>query len=190
VVARVLPEVRLRPFAAGDEARVLGWIDGEEQMVLWSGKRFRHPLDLAQLRDYRLDAARPGSARRAYAVELDGDVVGHVELAGLDHVRGTGVLARVLVAPAARGRGIGEAMLRAVLRTAFAELRVELLLLRVYAHNDAALGLYRRLGFRRLQLAPELVDVAGQRWEVLTMQLAVESWRAAGDQPQESCGTV
>jgi RimJ/RimL family protein N-acetyltransferase len=168
----------------GDEERLLGWIDGEEQMVLWSGKRFRHPLDLAQLRDYRIDAARPGSARRAYAVEAGGEVVGHVELAGLDHVRGSGVLARVLVAPSARGRGIGEAMLRAALRTAFDDLRVELLLLRVYAHNRAALGLYRRLGFRRLNLEPELVPVAGTSWEVWTMQLGAETWRTgAGEGP-------
>jgi RimJ/RimL family protein N-acetyltransferase len=156
---------------------VLGWIDGEEQMVLWSGKRFRHPLDLEQLRDYRIDAARPGSGRRAYAAEVGGEVVGHVELAGLDHVRGSGVLARVLVAPAARGRGIGEAMVRSALRTAFDELRVELLLLRVYAHNPAALALYRRLGFRRLNLEPEVVPVAGRPSEVWTMQLSVDSWR-------------
>jgi RimJ/RimL family protein N-acetyltransferase len=156
---------------------VLGWIDGEEEMVLWSGKRFRHPLDLDQLRQYRIEAARPGSARRAYAVEAGGEVVGHIELAGLDHVRGSGVLARVLVAPSARGQGIGEAMLREALRTAFEELRVGLLLLRVYAHNEGALALYRRLGFSRLNLEPELVRVAGGRWEVWTMQLAVETWR-------------
>src|ERR1700754_3284731 len=96
--APTLPAVTLRPFSAGDEARLLGWIEGEEAMVLWSGKRFRHPLDLEQLREYRIEASRPGSARRAYAVELGGEVVGHVELAGLDHVRGSGVLARVLVA--------------------------------------------------------------------------------------------
>ena len=179
---RALPTVTLRPFAEGDEERVLGWIDGEEQMVLWSGKRFRHPLDLAQLREYRLDAARPGSGRRAYAVEVEGEVVGHVELAGLDHLRGSGVLARVLVAPEARGRKIGEAMLRVALRTAFDELRVELLLLRVYAHNEAALGLYRRLGFSRLSLDPELVPVAGGRWEVWTMQLSVETWRSGAGQ--------
>ena len=161
---------------------MLGWIEGEEQMVLWSGKRFRYPLDREQLRGYRIDAARPGSGRRVYAVEADGDVVGHVELAGLDHVRGSGVLARVLVAPAARGRGIGEAMVRAALRTAFGELRVELLLLRVYAHNQAALELYRRLGFRRLSLEPELVPVAGRRWEVWTMQLSLEAWRAGADE--------
>ena len=168
----------LRPFAEGDEERVLAWVENEEQMVLWSGKRFRYPLDLEQLRGYRIDAARPGSGRRVYAVEVDGEAVGHVELAGLDHVRGSGVLARVLVAPAARGRGIGEAMVRAALRTAFDELRVGLLLLRVYAHNRAALALYGRLGFSRLSLEPELVPVAGRRWEVWTMQLSLEAWRA------------
>jgi ribosomal protein S18 acetylase RimI-like enzyme len=62
--------------------------------------------------------------------------------------RGAGAIQNVGVAPGWRGRGIGAALVLQAL-DGFARIGLGRALLEVTAGNDAALRLYRRLGFRR-----------------------------------------
>ncbi len=89
----------LRPFRPSEDAALLrSWVTGPTALMTWAGPHLTWPLDDAQLAAY---AAEPG--RRTWtAVTPDGCAVGHVSLAD-------GRLGRVLIAPAARGRGLGEA---------------------------------------------------------------------------------
>jgi hypothetical protein len=41
--------IQLRPTVAEDLPDLLGWVDSEAEMVLWSGLTFSWPLDLEQL---------------------------------------------------------------------------------------------------------------------------------------------
>ncbi len=79
-----------------------------------------------------------------------GDVVGMAEFRGLGE--GNTLLSYLCVAPAARGTGLAEALLRHHLRAAPAINAVEL---DVFAHNAGAARLYDRLGFR---------DIAIRQW--------------------------
>lgn len=60
---------------------------------------------------------------------------------------GWGVITRVYVTPASRGRGVGVGVMEALARSALAS-GVERLALQVSVDNHAALGLYAKLGFR------------------------------------------
>jgi RimJ/RimL family protein N-acetyltransferase len=65
------------------------------------------------------------------------------------------------VQAAYRGLGVGEALLRALLDWAAAELDIERVELSVFAHNEGAIRLYRKLGFAeeaRLPRAFKLAD--------------------------------
>ena len=75
---------------------------------------------------------------------LDGSDVGM--LSGIEEVPGTVEVISVWVAPAARGQGVGDAMLEALL--AWADDRdAQRVVLTVTEHNVAAQRLYGRLGF-------------------------------------------
>jgi ribosomal protein S18 acetylase RimI-like enzyme len=67
---------------------------------------------------------------------------------GVRERSGLGAIQNLGVAPAARGRGMGEALLLQALH-GFRRAGLGRALLEVTARNDAALRLYRRLGFRR-----------------------------------------
>jgi RimJ/RimL family protein N-acetyltransferase len=165
--------VRLRAFAGGDIPRLLSWIDGPEMLTLWSGRGFTWPLDEAQLAAH---AAKASSTQWIWAVEGDaGGVVGHVELGVQAHR--VGRLGRVLVAPGARGRGIGVATVRAALRVAFDELGMHRVGLGVFSHNSAAVGLYERLGFVREGVLREVVCVNGAWWSSIEMGMLEAEWR-------------
>jgi putative acetyltransferase len=85
----------------------------------------------------------------ASLVAVHGDrVIGHLNVAREEgsmtrHVASLGMA----VAPDWRGQGVGSALMDEVLRWA-REMGVEKLALSVYPHNDAALALYRKFGFK------------------------------------------
>ena len=75
----------------------------------------------------------------------DGTLLGYAEArAVLDE----GTLERIAVAPAARRRGIGEALLARLVREGRG--RLAFLTLEVRAGNAPAIGLYEKLGFREV----------------------------------------
>lgn len=77
---------------------------------------------------------------------LDGAPVGAVGLRDL----GDGVceMKRLYLAPAARGHGIGAALVERLIETARAAGYKAMRLDTIPGHHDAAIGLYRRFGFR------------------------------------------
>ncbi|MEU9181293.1 GNAT family protein [Streptomyces sp. NPDC048550] len=151
----------LRPFRPADDAPALRrWITTPAELVTWAGPSFTWPLDDALLTAY---AAEPD--RHTWtAVSPDGRSLGHVS------VRGTR-LGRVLIAPEARGRGLGETLLTLAVARAFDELGLPSLDLGVYTHNTAAVRLYEKLGFRTEQVLQDVEEVDGVLWSALQMRL-------------------
>lgn len=76
-----------------------------------------------------------------------GQVVGHASVR-LDAQGASGRIGRVLVAPEARGKGVGAAMPARVLAAAFGELGLERVELGVWTDNSSAIRLYEGLGFK------------------------------------------
>lgn len=169
--------IGIRDFTEADVPALLSWIDGPDALVLWSGSSgFTWPLDRAQLVRY---AATAGPERRIWAVTDRRDpaeAVAHASLM-IDPAGWTARLGRVLVAPSARGRGVGEALVRAVQRIAFEDIGVHRLGLGVYLHNDTAVRLYERLGFVREGLLREVARVDGAWWSSIEMGILAHEWR-------------
>lgn len=85
--------------------------------------------------------------RARFVAESEGEVIGTVG-GGASDVTGTAALTALWVAPAARGRGVGEALVNTVLAWA-KDAGYEQVMLWVVEGNSAAESLYRRTGFRR-----------------------------------------
>jgi len=100
--------------------------------------------------------------------DAEGEILGFLHLERSRHGFGEVAMA---VAPGHRGRGIGTALLAAAIDTARAE-GMHKLSLSVFAHNEDAIGLYRKLGFveegRRVK---HYRRADGQLWDALDMGL-------------------
>ncbi|WP_097867530.1 GNAT family N-acetyltransferase [Streptomyces sp. rh34] len=86
----------------------------------------------------------PPELLAAWVAELSGRVVGHVAVSGT-HGGRTGVLERLFVLPEARQRRAGERLIRAA--EEYAQDQNLSLELEVLAKDEAAIRLYRRLGW-------------------------------------------
>ena len=172
--------LKLRPFAADDIDRLIGWVPDADALMRWAGPRYSWPLTADQIsRELVRAATTPETFKMFVARDAAGHAVGHIEIGDIDRTHGLAHLMRVLVAPSARGHGLGAAMVDAAVRQCFDALglhRIELVVLDI---NRAAIGLYQRLGFTREGLSREArVMPDGRRVGRLHMGLLASEWRA------------
>ncbi|HEX3365739.1 GNAT family N-acetyltransferase [Phenylobacterium sp.] len=92
-------------------------------------------------------AAHPGSTR--LAAVIDGKVIGMIFLAREDNRRSHVGSIGMAVHDAYAGRGVGTALMAAVIDVADNWLQIKRLELSVYADNVRAIALYERFGFER-----------------------------------------
>lgn len=155
----------------------MSWLPDAQAHSTWCGARFRYPLDEAQLDRY-LETGR-GQARIFTALDGAGTAVGHVEISHIwPHLSSR--LSRVLVAPDARGKGIGATMVGRALALSFSEHNVDRIDLGVAVDNAAAIGCYRKLGFVQVGLWPQALTTAAGTIDVSWMTLSRGAWSTRG----------
>ena len=139
---------RTLPAGVSVEELTAEWEDGLGQFVLdlqdAGDERQFHPHPLTQEVDRQLSRR---SGRDFYCVLAEGaHVVGYGMLRGWDAGFAMPTLG-IAIHPTARGRGYGRVLMRA-LHEAASVRGAESILLKVYEDNDAAVRLYRSLGYR------------------------------------------
>lgn len=133
----------MRPVTAADEASVAAIIRAVMPEFGADGPGFAlHDPEV----DHMFSAyQRPGAAY--FVVEEAGEVIGGGGVAPLDGEEGTCELRKMYFLPRARGRGLGEAMMRVCLAKA-RELGYRSCYLETLTGMEGAQRLYRRTGFR------------------------------------------
>ncbi|MGW6026698.1 GNAT family N-acetyltransferase [Streptomyces sp. NPDC055099] len=131
--------MELRPFAVADAATVARWPASAAEVALWCGSRdFPVAADLVAGWQQDPDV-------RAHVLVASGTLLAYGEV-WCDEEEDEAELARVIVAPGARGRGVGRRLVRGLaeqaLRAGYTEIFV-----RVHPANTAALRCYHRAGF-------------------------------------------
>jgi RimJ/RimL family protein N-acetyltransferase len=173
-------KIKLVPFTGADIDRLIGWISSSELLLQWGGSGFRFPLDRNQLKDHLAHAASANPDRFIYSATdaRTGQVMGHGEILGIDRQNRSATLGRILVGPPdARGKGIGEQIVRELLRIAFQELFLHRVALRVCDFNRPAIRCYRKVGFKSEGLLRDVHRLRNQYWSVHIMSILEDEWR-------------
>lgn len=160
--------------------------------------RLLTPEDAESFRELRLEALRtsPEAFGSTYEAEKDAPVskyadwmtssrmfgafqgkelVGIVALTFLEGSKAChkGLLRSMYVSRKARKAGVGRQLVEAVVEASRG--RIELLLLAVVSENDAAIGLYEGIGFRRYGLEKRSLKQSGKYYDEVLMALDLTS---------------
>ncbi|MCW3479574.1 GNAT family N-acetyltransferase [Neisseriaceae bacterium JH1-16] len=129
---------------AADLATLSGWIADARECLRWGGPQLRFPLELPGLAEQL--AMTDGNS---FCLREAGRCLAFGQLL----VRGPHRLhlARILVDPAARGRGLGRALVVELLAEAQRR-RARIATLNVYRWNPVAQALYGSLGFEEADM--------------------------------------
>jgi len=143
------PDIRIRPATAEDADFVLSLVP---QLVAFGPPSWRDPRQIVDTDTLVIGRALNGLSAGAevlVAEDAGGTPLGFIHVCGeTDYfTRGeAGHIADLVVAPAARGRGVGESLIAAAEQWARAR-RYTLLTLNVFTGNTGARALYERTGF-------------------------------------------
>jgi RimJ/RimL family protein N-acetyltransferase len=173
-------KIELLQFEREDIPRMISWIPSEESLILWSGPYFHFPLDVQQLEDYLQSGVGSPPPRRIYKVKDANfqNVIGHIELNQIDRRNMAATISKVLVGnPENRGKGYGQAMVRALLRIAFVEEKLHRVDLKVFDFNRSAIECYKRLGFQTEGHLRDYRKVGNAYWSSFQMSILENEWK-------------
>jgi len=135
------PSVPLRPATPADAAVARAWTPRDDDLRRWSGPSTRCP---ATAESFWADINNADAT--SFACDLAG-----TGLVGFGQVRYReqrfGHLARIIVAPAHRGHGLGRKLCVALMHAAVRLHPIEAFSLYVFPDNAGAVSLYRSLGY-------------------------------------------
>jgi ribosomal protein S18 acetylase RimI-like enzyme len=134
----VVVKIDLRPFAGDRAGLVVTWPRSGEEVLMWCGHA-QYPLPAAVVDGWHEDAEV-----RAYLLTRDDVPIGYGQL-WLDAEENEVELARIILAPAARGQGLGQVLVLRLLAEAVAVGPGDIFL-RVHPDNSVALRCYAAAG--------------------------------------------
>jgi ribosomal protein S18 acetylase RimI-like enzyme len=135
----------LLPCSPAHAATVANWPSSADEATKWCGEG-DFPVSAQRVADWQLD-----DDVRAYLLVVDDVPCGYGEL-WLDAEEDEVELARIIVAPAARGRGLGRTLVLRLLAEAAKDGWSDVFM-RVHPDNHRALRCYQGIGFRPVDAA-------------------------------------
>jgi RimJ/RimL family protein N-acetyltransferase len=171
--------VELKYFERSDFDQLIRWIDSPEFLLQWSGSQFDYPLNEAQLEQYLANANQDGSDRLVYKVidtETE-EVIGHISLGKIDRKNKSARVGKVLVGESkARSKGIGQQMIKEILKVAFDELHLHRVTLGVFDFNAPAIRCYEKVGFVKEGLLRDTNKIGDEYWSLWEMSILEDEW--------------
>jgi len=140
-------DFKLRPVCENDATEAYAsWLrDAETTKFLESGSLSESPESIkAYIQKTR---SNPKALFLAIVLHDNAEHVGNVKLEPIEWGHRCATLGIMIGAPSARGRGLGERVVREVVRLAFADLKLNRVMLGVASDNLAGVRCYEKVGF-------------------------------------------
>lgn len=171
--------IQLNFFKQSDFQQLINWINSPEFLLQWGGPDFSYPLSEEQLSNYLQDANKNSSTTLIYSVlhEESEKIIGHISLGKIDRNNKSARVGKVLVGyQAVRGKGIGQLMMKEILKVAFDELNLHRVSLGVFDFNTSAITCYEKAGFKKEGLHRDSRRIRDEYWSIWEMSILENEW--------------
>jgi RimJ/RimL family protein N-acetyltransferase len=166
--------VVLTPLRVDDSETLFAWINDRALVVMNAPYK---PVPRSA-HDAWFEAVQRDSSRviRAIRDTPDGPALGTCQLHDLHPIHRTAELQIRIGAASARGRGVGTSAVRGLVALAFGELHLHRVFVHVFSTNEAAIGLYRKVGFQHEGTLREAALIEGRRVDLHVMGILRSEW--------------
>ena len=171
--------IELKYFERSDFKQLINWVDSPEFLLQWSGPMFDYPLNETQLEKYIENANHAGSGTMVYKVvdQETGQAIGHISLGRIDRKNKSARVGKVLIGDKnQRGNGIGQLMLKEILKIAFEDLHIHRVSLGVFDFNVSAITCYEKAGFVKECLHRDTSKIDNEYWSLWEMSILENEW--------------
>ncbi|WP_044338839.1 GNAT family N-acetyltransferase [Rossellomorea aquimaris] len=170
--------IELKYFLEQDFNQLIDWVESPEFLLQWGGPAFHFPLDKPQLEKYLENANQEGTETLIYKVVDHEKVIGHISLGKIDRRNRSARIGKVLVGDkSTRGNGVGQQMMKEILRIAFDQLHLHRVSLGVFDFNAPAINCYEKAGFTKEGLLRDARKNGDEYWSLWEMSILEEEWR-------------
>jgi RimJ/RimL family protein N-acetyltransferase len=172
-----MASIELHPFSKSDFKELISWVRTPDELFLWSATTFTFPLDEKQLEKHYEETQKTNTRLMYTAVDSrTKEHIGHIQLTRIDQENRKVSIAYVLIDPAKRGRGYGNALMQSILRECFDRMEMSKIDLFVFESNIVAINLYQRMGFEIVELIKDRIQRNGEYVPLYLMKLDFEKW--------------
>lgn len=155
---------------------MLHWYENGEFARLWDSRPAYPNIEAELLRRIEEGTARKDGYAFAIRLKENNELIGYIEIDGIEWAHQTGWLSIGIGDPVHRGQGYGYEATEMALRFAFHELNLHRVQLTVFSYNDAAIKLYERTGFVLEGTFREYLQRDGRRHDMLLYGLLRSEW--------------
>lgn len=175
-------DIELVPFTDQDFDELIGWSGDEYFLMQWAGPMFHYPLTREQLFVYNQESNTVQvSDKLNYRVVLSStnQGIGHVSIGSIDLENRSARVTKVIVGECEyRGKGVGKALMEAVLAICFETLHLHRVTLGVFDFNTPALSAYKHVGFSIDGILRDARKMGDSYWNLVEMSILEDEWRA------------
>lgn len=166
--------VGLRPIAEADLCDYVQWLNDPEVTEFMEIESGGHTLETA--RAWLAQFSNPGSASRAWAIEVDGRHIGNCNLTTREP--GHSAYFGIMIGDKAKwGKGYGTAATRKALHIGFVEMGLHRIYLHTDARNRRAIRCYEKCGFQHEGVLRKARLKRGIWADTVLMAILREEWR-------------
>lgn len=174
-------EIKLRFLEKQDNAKVRKWLQDPylvELTFVVPGPEKRESLPFNQeMMDQYIELLVSDRTRKTFAIEVDDHHIGNIGLKEMDFEKKKAELFIEIGEPEYRGVGVGKAAMAILMDYVFNQMGFDEMILEVLEFNQAALRVYRQLGFETSHRSGWHYDTRGHYWQVWLMRLPKERWK-------------
>ncbi len=178
--------IRFTALTPGDLPTLAGWYEDAGFLRLYDS-RPAYPKTEAELGKWLAEVAEDKNTFVFAVRPLAGDdLLGYLELDGIDWQHGVCGMGLGFGERANRGKGYGYEATQLALRYAFDELNLHRVQVTVFSYNQSSLALVDRVGFRREGVFRERLQRDGKRHDMFLYGLLRHEWETLASERHSS----
>lgn len=165
-------KIVLRAVEKADNTMLLSLINDPDTEMMLGGSSW--PVSESdQLKWFEHQEHSRDVLRCIVALQNDGRALGTIILSDIDQKNATGHIHIKMLKDGGRGRGYGTDAVKAMVRYAFEELRLNCIYANILAYNDASIKLFERCGFKKDGVLRQRVYKKGKFVDMLAYSILI-----------------